>query len=79
MSESMDFTPDGPEGLRLLADWFDATRPEEPDKVQQDLRGWANDMEVAIDYLRQYRDQGPPGRVGRAFVDNLLERYPERV
>ena len=41
----------GPDGLRMLAAWFDATQPGEIDQVQQDLRRWASDMERAADRL----------------------------
>ena len=35
------------DGLRLLADWFDATYQDagNNDEVQQDLRKWANEFE----------------------------------
>ena len=45
----------GPDGLRLLADWFDATRPNEPDQVQRDLRKWADDMDAAARALQHVR------------------------
>lgn len=37
-----------PEKLRLLADWFDATRPNEPTEAQDDLRHWADQIEMLV-------------------------------
>ncbi len=47
--QPLTFDVNGPTGLRLLAEWFDVTRPHESDEVQRDLRRWATDMEkVAV-------------------------------
>lgn len=40
--------PTAPEGLRALADWFDAydaRRGETNDEIQRDLRRWADEWE----------------------------------
>lgn len=37
-----------PEKLRLLADWFDATTPNTPPEVQDDLRHWADLIETLV-------------------------------
>lgn len=49
-TSSTKIPTNGPEGLRLLADWFDlrdAENGSSGDQVQQDLRHWADDMEAA--------------------------------
>lgn len=61
--------------LRLLADWFDATRPNEPTEVQDDLRRIADDLDAAA--LRSTPEAGTARaeEAGKRVVDE----YPETL
>lgn len=83
-SESTAFQttkPTGPQGLRMLADWFDlpsvqARNPNwsDDDEVQRDLRQWADDMERAFNALEEiYRDVGVGG-IGPMIAAKALRR-----
>ncbi len=61
-----DYKPTGPEGLRILAAWFDktdASRGVTDNEIQADLRRWADEMLLAQLQLGAIRD----------LLDSLLE------
>lgn len=45
-------------------------------ELRKSLKEFKDDLEVAVSFLRAYRDEGPPGRIGLAFVDEYLSAHP---